>query len=43
MTDINQVFNMLAQLWMNLESGWQAVLLGLLAVLIISAGIPIPW
>ncbi|MFC7074608.1 hypothetical protein ACFQJ7_11315 [Halovenus rubra] len=43
MTNTDNVFETLTQWWMTLETGWQAVLLGFLALLVVSLGVPIPW
>ncbi len=43
MTDTTYIVDGLTERWMNLESGWQAVLLGLLALVLVHLGVPIPW
>ncbi|WP_255565288.1 hypothetical protein [Saliphagus sp. LR7] len=43
MTNTDHVSETLTQWWMTLESGWQAVLLGFLALLVVSNGVSIPW
>ncbi|WP_255767670.1 hypothetical protein [Haladaptatus halobius] len=43
MTHTKHVSNGLAQWWENLENGWEAVLLGFLALTLVYLGIPIPW
>ncbi|MBP2252344.1 hypothetical protein J2754_002690 [Halarchaeum solikamskense] len=43
MNDTTDIYAGLTQWWMKLESGWQAVILGLLALTLVYAGVTIPW
>ncbi|WP_256562666.1 hypothetical protein [Halomarina pelagica] len=43
MIDGKYISEALAQWWTTLESGWQAVLLGLFALIVVYLGVPIPW
>jgi hypothetical protein len=41
--DVDTVSESLTRWWTSLGSGWQAVLLGLLALFVVSMGVRIPW
>lgn len=43
MTDLHDLTRPVVDGWATLDSGWRAVILGLLVVFAVMAGIPVPW